>query len=304
MAHQLASESVEVTAATRGATATSPLPLNDGYERIAWRVNREMVVLLGWGPAILMQVAHPLVAAAIADHSVFLQEPARRLERSFRTLRTMLAIVFGDEEQVAHAGRRITGIHDGVHGHLAVAVGPFPAGTPYSAHDPELLRWVHATLVYALPHTYEALVGPLTPEEHDRYCLEALRTGPLLGIPDALLPRDQAALRAYLRGMLASDVIAPSPTARAIARELIAPSAPWWVRPLRPVAYLLTVGLLPPAFRRAYDLRWTRRHAQAFHFVATLARGIIPRLPWPLRHWPAYRAALRQWPGPPCNSGS
>ena len=38
--------------------------------------------------------------------------------------------------------------------------GAFPAGASYSAHDAELLRWVHATLLDSIPLTYELLVGP------------------------------------------------------------------------------------------------------------------------------------------------
>ena len=39
--------------------------------RVAWKVHRERVLLLGWGRAILLQFAHPLVAAGVADHSAF-----------------------------------------------------------------------------------------------------------------------------------------------------------------------------------------------------------------------------------------
>src|SRR5205809_126226 len=81
---------------------------------------------------------------------------------------------------------------------LLEAVGPYPAGTPYSAHDPALLAWVHVTLIATLPRTYELYVGPLTPEERDRYCAEATWLGPLLGIPDDLLPRTAADVDRYI----------------------------------------------------------------------------------------------------------
>ena len=38
-------------------------------DSMIWRVDREMVLLLGGGRALLMQLAHPKVAAGVADHS-------------------------------------------------------------------------------------------------------------------------------------------------------------------------------------------------------------------------------------------
>ena len=46
----------------------------------AWRLNREAMLLLGAGPrALLLQIAHPLVAAGVADHCDFRTDPWRRL---------------------------------------------------------------------------------------------------------------------------------------------------------------------------------------------------------------------------------
>ena len=38
---------------------------------VAWRINREAVVLAGGSCALLMQLAHPAVAAGVAEHSDF-----------------------------------------------------------------------------------------------------------------------------------------------------------------------------------------------------------------------------------------
>jgi uncharacterized protein (DUF2236 family) len=76
--------------------------------------------------------------------------------------------------------------------------GTFPEGQRYTAHDPALLTWVHATLVDSFLLTYELFVGPLTVEERDRYCAESTAIEPLLGIPAGTLPRLHE-LRAYSR---------------------------------------------------------------------------------------------------------
>jgi uncharacterized protein (DUF2236 family) len=205
----------------------------------------------------------------------------------------MLAITFGTDEERARAVRAINHIHDRVQGTLAEASGPFPAGMPYSAHDPALLAWVHATLLDMLPRAYALFVGPLTPEELDRYCAESTGMGPLFGIPDALLPKTQAELRRYLDATIASGAITVGPVARELARAIVAPTAPRWAPLVAPLTRLTTVGLLPRAIRAAYGFRWTRRDERALRALAAIARLLIPRLPTLLHHWPAARAARR-----------
>ena len=68
----------------------------------------------------------------------------------------MLRLSFGTERDAQVAFDRINAIHNRVHGHLPEAAGVFPAGTPYSAHDPALLTWVHATLVHMNLRVYDS----------------------------------------------------------------------------------------------------------------------------------------------------
>ena len=164
--------------------------------RTAWRLHREVVVLAGWGRAILLQLAHPLVAQGVADHSGFARDRRGRVRRLERTLRAMLALTFGSAEEALEAAAAINTIHDRVNGRLREGTGQFGAGTEYSAHDPALLAWVHATLVDTFLLTYERFVAPLSPLERDRYCREAGGTAPLLGIPPDALPRSADELAA------------------------------------------------------------------------------------------------------------
>ncbi|MFN8540924.1 MAG: oxygenase MpaB family protein [Thermomicrobiales bacterium] len=127
---------------------------------VAWKINAETATLLGWGPAILMQLAHPLVAAGVADHSIAVSHPERRVQRLSQTIQAMLAITFGPDDARERAVRAINRIHDRVNGTLPAASGTYAAGTAYSAHDPQLLAWVHATLLEMLPRAYELYVGP------------------------------------------------------------------------------------------------------------------------------------------------
>ena len=117
---------------------------------ITRRVNRENVLILGGGRALLMQLAHPMVAAGVDEHSDFRQRPMYRLRR---TIRLTMAIVFGDRETALAAARAVNQTHGRVRGER------------YRALDPDLLLWVHATLVDSALATYETFVKPLPARE-------------------------------------------------------------------------------------------------------------------------------------------
>ena len=257
---------------------------------MAWRIHRERVLLAGWGRAILLQIAHPKVARGVAEHSGFTTEPWGRLRRLHRTLAAMLALTFGSEEEAAGSAARINAIHDRVHGRLEEPV----AGASYSAHDPELLTWVHATLIESFLLAYRLFVGRVTPAEADQYCGEASGIAPALGIPPGRLPRTERQLREYLDAMLAGGVIEVTDTARQLSREIIRPPAPVLVRPALWLGALPAVGLLPPAIRAAYGLPWDGRRARVLHLLAAATRRGLPLLPPALRYWAVARRAERR----------
>ena len=268
-----------------------------GAESVAWRLHSEVVLLAGWGRAILLQLAHPLIAEGVAAHSGF--RSGRRLPRLARTLRAMLTLTFGAPDEVARIARTINGIHDRVHGTLTTTAGTFAAGRRYSAHDPALLAWVQATLVDSLLSTYELFVAPLTSEERDRYCDESCAIESLLGMPPGYLPRSTGELRAYLAGELASGRIAVTDTARTLARDILYPPAYVVGRPLLALGRLPTIGLLPAEIRRGYGLAWGPAHERALRGVAALSRGLLPVLPSAVRYWPAARRARARAGSPP-----
>jgi uncharacterized protein (DUF2236 family) len=261
-----------------------------------------VVVLLGWTRAVLLQFAHPLIAAGVAEHSGFARRRRGRVRRLRHTVDAMLALCFGTDEAMHRAARGINAVHDRVNGALPAASGPFPAGRRYSAHDPDLLRWVHATLLDSLPLTYERFVGPLTAAEKDAYCAEASGIEPLLGIPPGYLPRSTAELRAYLDGMYAGGEIAVGDTARALAGDLLAPPA----RPLAPLnalAHLPAIGLLPPAMREAYGFPWGPGREALLGGTAGAVRALLGVTPPALRHWPAAREGRARFPARPGGPG-
>src|SRR5437763_6926244 len=130
-----------------------------GPGSLTWRVNREGVLLLGGGRALVLQVAHPLVAAGVAQHSNYREDPWGRL---YRTLDIVTTIVFGTSEESEEAAARLHRVHSRV-------TGVADDGTAYEANDPDLLMWVHAPLVDTSLLVYTTYVGTLTQAEREAY---------------------------------------------------------------------------------------------------------------------------------------
>jgi uncharacterized protein (DUF2236 family) len=253
-----------------------------GPGSVTWSVNREVIVVAGWGRAILMQLAHPSVAAGVHHHSSFRGSLRASLKRLQSTVGAMQAITFGDTDAMIEAAARVNAIHDRVRGHC-------DAGASYSAHDPELQRWVHATLLESIPLAYERLVGPLSTRERDQYCVESAIMEPLLGMPVNSLPRSATQLDTYMREMLSSDQLQVTDTSRALARAVLYPPN-WRVAwPAFRAMQLLTIGSLPPSVRDAYGFDWTSRDERALVRWTATIRNILRLMPSVAREWPISR---------------
>ncbi|MDX2168980.1 MAG: oxygenase MpaB family protein [Deltaproteobacteria bacterium] len=261
----------------------APLFAADSVTR---RVNREAVLLLGGGRALLMQIAHPLVAAGVAAHSHFERAPLQRL---WRTLDLTLTIVFGSAAEALAAVRNIERRHAPVHGRLAAARGPFRRGTRYDANAPELQLWVHATLVDSALLAYQRFVAPLTAEEQARFYDESRRTARLFGIPAALIPSTLDDFRLYWRDMLRGPTLTVGPEARAIAAALLSPPLPFGLRQLAGATRLFTIGLLPPRLRARYGYDWGPLRERTLDTAALALRAATPLLPVALRRFPQAR---------------
>jgi uncharacterized protein (DUF2236 family) len=240
-------------------------------DSITRRVNRENILLLGGGRALLMQLAHPKVAAGVDEHSDFRDHPIRRLRR---TIRMTMAIVFGDRETALAAARGVNQVHGKVQ------------GRDYRALDPELLLWVYATLADTALVTYEAFVQRLLPHERETFHQEFKLLGELLGIPRDRFPSTARDFDEYLDQMVASGPVRVDGRARELADQVMRPRARLLPGPVMLPLNVVTTGLLTPTLREQYGLAWGPRQQRAYR----LARAVVPRVialtPPLLRVWP------------------
>jgi uncharacterized protein (DUF2236 family) len=256
-----------------------------------WQVNREMILLLAGGRALLMQLAHPQVAAGVAEHSRFQEDPLARL---YRTMSAMWSIVFDERSQAAGALERVATIHKKVRGAVSRSE-PVLAGEPYDAMDPELLLWVHVTLIDSAMVAYHRFVMPMTQADRATYYGDSKTLASLFGIRNEIIPPSLEAFEAYLSRMLLGDAITVGPTAKNLAHDVLYPR-PWIFKPGGPLFRFITAGLLPERLRAAYDLNWNPRQETTLAFLAGAMRAALPLLPAPVRIVPNARAAEKRRP--------
>jgi uncharacterized protein (DUF2236 family) len=246
------------------------MPGQDGLfapDAVTRRVHSESVLLLGGGRALLMQLAHPAVAAGVSEHSRFREQ---RFGRLLRTLRLTLAIVYGTREQALAAARQVNAVHRSV------------VGAGYDATDPQLLLWVYATLLDTALVMHDRFVRPLRPVERETYYEEMGAFATALGAPTMMLPPDVSSFQRYVERTLTQLEVTPA--AREIVDELFRPGL--GLQLAMPVMRRITSALLPPRLREQYGLPSSRFDAAGLRFAATASRLVLPITPGLLRRTP------------------
>jgi uncharacterized protein (DUF2236 family) len=242
------------------------------------RVHRERALLAGGGRALVMQLAHPAVAAGVAQHSDF---PSGALGRLRRTIDLTLALVYGTQEEAARSAAKIRGVHELVRGSFE--------GSDYEASDPRLLLWVHATLIDSTLVTYERFVSPIPEEIKRRYYEESKEGARMLGIPDRVLPADLDAFASYLGSMLAGGELRATDEGRRLVAGVLRPPLSLPLRPAAEVTRLLTLALLPPPIRDLFGLRAGTLARATLRSAGAASRLVLPGVPRRMRTFAASR---------------
>lgn len=273
--------------------------LHTGYfspDDVIWRTGREWAVMLGGARALLMQAAHPLVADGISEHSGSESGPWGCLDQ---TMKAVWAVAFGSRRDAETEGAKVRDVHKRVRGTLKEQLGPFPPGTEYSAEDPELLMWVHATLVDTTLTVFPLYVRDLSLDEQQRYYGEMKVMAKIFGVPYSCQPKDIDDFARYMTGMLASEKICVTEPARKIAKDVLSPKLPWGLPVRAGPAWLgvrvITAGMLPGRLREEYGLSWDPVRAGLVHASSSWVKHMLmPYLPDFIRANSAARSAERE----------
>ncbi len=255
------------------------------------RVNREMILMVGGGRALLMQIAHPLVAAGVAAHSNFEKEPLARL---WRTLELTLAMVFGDASTAMAALHTIERRHGSVRGTLGEALGPYAETADYDANDQRLLFWVHATLIDSAMHTYSRFVERLSESEREAFYRESKITARLFGIDESDMPATVADFDDYMTAMISGAELCIGRDGRRVAASITDPPLPPGLRQLAGGGRIFTDGLLPAEVRARFGIEWNPRRQRNLERLQSLSRHTLPLLPARLRYFPQAISAQRR----------
>jgi uncharacterized protein (DUF2236 family) len=248
-------------------------------DTIAFDVVGDLRLSLVLGSGLLLQVMHPIVGAGVAQHSVYKENPWKRLSTS---LFPILGAVY-DGHDAKELGERIRAAHENIK-------GVDNQGRKYHAMDPDAYAWVHATIFESVVTMQRLFRQPLSADEESRFYHEWRYVGMTYGLRPRDMPADLQAFKAYYEDVLANR-LEDSDTAHdviEVMNKIPAPTA-WpfgstaWMLTAMPISYVhqtIAFGTLPPSARELLGIEWTKADQAKFDLYAAIVRTgwkIVPR---------------------------
>ena len=144
-------------------------------QSVSWRVFKNPVTMfIGGVAAVILELAEPRVRTGVWEHSRFREDPVGRLQR---TGAAAMVTVYAPRSVATQMIERVARMH-------AAISGVTPCGVTYTAADPVLLTWVHATASYGFVTAYAEYACPLPKREIDAFFEEGVQAARLYGAPD------------------------------------------------------------------------------------------------------------------------
>lgn len=212
-----------------------------GPDSVVWRVHADSAMFIGGLRSLMLQTLHPLAMAGVAEHSDYRNDPWGRLSR---TSRFVGATTYGTTTTAERAIEVVTRVHRHV-------TGIAPDGRPYSANDPHLLLWVHATETDSFLRAFDRFgQGKLRDAERDQYVAEMAEVAIRLGseTPPTTVAELDTCLEAFRAECAAGD------QARETIRFLMFPPVPLLLRGSYGLISAAAVTLLPDWARKELRL--------------------------------------------------
>ncbi|WP_020668666.1 oxygenase MpaB family protein [Amycolatopsis nigrescens] len=235
----------------------------------AWKYFGDFRAALLAGQVLMLQVAHPVVAAGVRDHSNYREDPWTRLMRTGASL----SIYIYGREGAQYEADRLRRLHRSFKGVDA-------EGRRYHALDPKAYAWVHATLVKVPVDAQRFFGRALSGPELDEYYAQLCDVGRMLGLRERDLPPDWAAFERYYDEMVAGFELNQTIETLLETIETVRKPFRWLPDPLwtpiqrwqhRGQLFLIS-ATLPPAFRARAGLKWTDEQQRRFDRFAAVTR--------------------------------
>ena len=248
-------------------------------QSMARRVHGERSVGLLYGQrALLIGALEPLTYTGTMLST---RSGSRPFERLARTAKIQETVFLGTREEADAVLAKVRRLHETIKGELSEAAGPHPAGTPYSAFDPELMLWTLAVIADSGREMYETLVRPLDPEERERLWQDYVLFGELFGLPRNEVPASHVEFKAWFDSKLAvPDLQATAHGLEMAPLVAFRQPVPAPARGNLALQNHLIKGTLPPPVREIFGIRWSRTHESSFRAFAAAhrrSRGAFPR---------------------------
>ena len=157
-----------------------------GPGAISWEVLGDVSSFVGGIRGLLIQAAHPEVAAGVADHSRYREDPLGRLSR---TAYYVTSMTYGAAYEIDFAVEMVKKAHTGVSGFSE-------RGLAYNATSPDYSAWVHNTLTDSFLEAFKTFRRPLSEKEADTFVQEQAKIGERMGATP--LPRTAKSLRSWV----------------------------------------------------------------------------------------------------------
>jgi uncharacterized protein (DUF2236 family) len=245
---------------------------------MARRVHGDRAVGLLYGQrALLIGALEPLTYTGTM---ISTRSGDRPFERLARTAKIQETVFLGTRAEADEVLARVHRLHESVKGTLPEGAGPHPAGTPYSAFDPELMLWTLAVIADSGREMYETLVRPLSEGEREDLWQDYVRFGELFELPRSEVPATHREFKAWFDARLASPQMRPTEHGLEMA-PLVAfrQPVPAAARGNLAIQNHIIKGTLPPRVRELFGIRWTAGHESSFRAIAAShrrARRLFP----------------------------
>ena len=271
-----------LTETTVGLFSHAPDPLEEtfqypddpglfGPESITWKIMGDVSSFIGGIRALLIQAAHPEVAAGVANHSTYRDDPLGRLSR---TASYVTATAFGAMPEVEKSIKMVSSAHRPVSGTSS-------RGEKYSAGNPEMAAWVHNALIDSFLVSYQNF-GPfvLEEEEADSYVYEQTNLGNLMKASP--LPENAASLSCWLSE---NPKVGSSKEGAEAVSFLKKPPLPFFTRIAYKILFNAAVVTMPIELREAIGVNPKKGAKTAGNLLTKVLR-------YALGSSPAWAAAL------------